>query len=119
MWKWIGLGLIIFLLFTEFAFAEGTWMTLNDVEYQVIMTMRKNISNKNKLWEQQNLNQILNENPELCIKDDKFPRCLANSEYCPICGAFSYYHLVNGSGKRKCIRCLSIWSIIERKYNLF
>ncbi len=67
------------------------------------------VNNDARMWTKDvNLNQLLCDKPELRPHYEGYKSNLAVSEYCPNCGAFSYYHMVK-AGHRKCCRCESEW----------
>lgn len=72
-----------------------------------------------RLWEKGvNLNELLANNLELQMPDiEGYKNCLAISEYCPYCGAFSFYHKLK-ERTRKCVRCGNEWTT-KKKGNIY
>jgi hypothetical protein len=70
-----------------------------------------NYKDNKLLWKEgANLNEILNAHEELrlpVIPGEQ--NYLAMSEFCPYCGAFSYYHRLKGD-ERTCCRCYVKWT---------
>jgi hypothetical protein len=106
MKKLLALAMLVFICCTTCSWAETSQEKISKIK-NIVNSISDDEEN---LWNTKNINKFLCDRPEaIPVYTKKWVGRLAWNEFCPYCSAFSYYHLSDRDGNRKCVRCTQEW----------